>query len=108
MRYYLTNSAKKELNAIRQGNSKAASRIKTFIDSLENIDNLATIPKALKLSGMKNAWRFRIGDYRIESRILKIENGLEITEISSIAKLSKKEEILEIYKIAYRQGSYKD
>ena len=106
MRYYLTNSAKKELNRIAKGDGNSASRIRLFLRKLKNEDNPKSLPNALKLSGMDNSWRFRIGDYRIESRILKIENGLEITEIISIAKLSKKEEILEIYKIAYRQGSY--
>ncbi len=108
MHFYLTNSAEKELEKIQKGDKKSASRIKAFWKVLEKTDNLKTLPNARKLSGLKDSWRFRIGDYRIESRILKIENGLEITEIISIAKLSKKDEILEIYKIAYRQVSYKD
>ena len=108
MRVLLTNAAKKELDAIHKGNGKMAARIEDFVDFLKVVDNFRTLPNARKLAGMKNAWRFRIGDYRIESRVLKIEGGLEITEIISIAKLSKKEEILEIYKIAYRQASYKD
>ena len=90
MFYYLTNTAKTELNAIRKGNSKAASRIKAFIDSLENVGNLATLSNARKLAGMKNVWRFRIGDYRIESRILKIENGLEIPKSSALPSFPKK------------------
>ena len=103
MRFYLTNAAKKEFGKIRKGDKKAAARIEAFWEVLEKTDNLKTLSNARKLSGLKDSWRFRIGDYRIESRF--VEGDFEITNIIAI---DENDELLEIYKIAYRQASYKD
>ena len=103
MRFYLTNAAEKDLDKIQKGDKKAASRIKAFWKVLEKTDNLKTLPNARKLSGLKDSWRFRIGNYRIESRF--VEGDFEITNIIAI---DENDELLEIYKIAYRQASYKD
>ena len=96
MEVFVTNPAKKELFKITKGNPTAGRKIKLFLKSLESVENPTTLPNARKLVSLDNAWRFRLGDYRIESRILETEKGFAITEI------------LEVYKIGHRQGAYKN
>ena len=111
MRYYLTDSAEKDLEKIHKGNKKAAIQIEIFLAKLKAVDDFRKMPNAKKLKGRKNEWRFRVGEYRLEAKLLKGENGFfaEIAEIIAFASFDEMEdadEILEIHKIGPRQNAY--
>lgn len=46
-------------------NQKLLHSIADCIEGIRNADKLSDIPKYKKLKGSKNAYRIRIGDYRI-------------------------------------------
>jgi mRNA interferase RelE/StbE len=45
--------------------SSVLENIEEIIEFVENADNLSEIPNVKKLTGYKNAYRIRMGDYRI-------------------------------------------
>lgn len=55
----------KDIRSIK--NKKLLSRLKQFILTVENVDNLSQIPNLKKLKGQKNKvyYRSRIGDFRV-------------------------------------------
>ena len=104
MRLVVKNSAFKDLEKIEKGNFNAATRIHRFLHTLETTPDPRRLPNAKKLKGIPNGWRFRVGDYRIETLILKTKGGWDFAEIAEIVK---EEEFLEVHKIAPRQNAYK-
>lgn len=89
MKIIINKKADKELLKIFQGNKNYGFKIQAFINEvLSNSENPIALPNAKKLQGLKNHYRWRVGDYRIigvvENKILTIE----------------------IIKIAHRQEAY--
>ena len=107
MLFYLTNSAQKELDKIRKGNGKAALHIDMFFRKLEKIDDFRNLPNIKKLAGSKNEWRSRVGEHRLEFRVLKLENGFSVVEFLGFKPAAESGEILEFHKIGPRQNAYK-
>ena len=107
MRVVLKDSARKDLLKIGKGDGKAARRLRTFLHTLETTPDPRRLPNAKKLKGIPNGWRFRVGEYRIETLILKTKGGWDFAEIAEIAEILKDEEFLEVHKIAARQNAYK-
>ena len=68
-------SFNKDMEKIKD--KKLALRIKNIIDSLKNSDTIELMPNIKKLKGSINAYRIRIGDYRL-GFFLK-ENTVELT-----------------------------
>ncbi|MEO5569736.1 MAG: type II toxin-antitoxin system RelE/ParE family toxin [Bacteroidia bacterium] len=56
-------------------NAKLASSVNNIIQSIKAADSLMTITNMKKLTGYKNAYRIRTGDYRIG---MVIENDMLI------------------------------
>lgn len=88
MKVVLTNATDKQLQKINKGNPKASSRIKQFLSALENIAQPKLLPNAKKLENYDDSYRWRVGEYRI------------------IGLIKDKELIIQIIKIATREGAY--
>ncbi len=63
MKVEFLQSFSRDLDKIKQ--KKIIRQIGHFINELENLGTLNEISHLRKLSGFKNAFRIRIGDYRI-------------------------------------------
>ncbi|MBE0424936.1 MAG: plasmid stabilization protein [Lutibacter sp.] len=70
MKVVFLNSFKKDL--IKISNVKLKGQIKEVIIAVELAESLAFLPNVKKMQGYSNAYRIRIGDYRLG---LFIENG---------------------------------
>ena len=107
MLFYLTNFAQKELAKIRRGDKKAGSRIDAFFQELAAIDDFRNLSNVKKLAGSKNEWRSRVGEHRLEFRVLKLESGFAVLEFLGFESAAESGEILEFHKIGPRQNAYK-
>jgi len=56
-------SFNKDIGKIKD--KKLALKIKEIIDSMQNAKTLASVLNTRKLKGSKNAYRIKIGDYRL-------------------------------------------
>ena len=63
MHVFTTTSFNKDLSRIRD--KKLAVRIEKLIQSLESAKSLQQIPSVKKIKGTHNAFRIRMGDYRL-------------------------------------------
>ena len=80
----------KQLGKIKKANPKVADKIQTFLKILESTIQPKALPNAKKMQGASDErYRFRVGEYRI------------------IAIIKDNELIIEVIKIATRQGAYK-
>ena len=73
-----TRSFNKDVSKLRDG--KTARKIEAIISRLEKAKTIAEIPNVKKLEGAVNAYRVRIGDYRIGFFIVN-----DIVELSVFA-----------------------
>ena len=101
----LRRSARKDLVKIGKGDGRAAEHIHAFLEELENVPDPRKLPNAKKLKGIKDGWRFRVGEYRIETRIIKGKDGREFADVTQIAD---DEEFVDVHKIGPRQEAYKN
>ena len=63
MKVEFLKSFSKDLDSV---NSKSAKQsLVRLIESLEKVEDLKDIPNLKKLKGFKNAYRVRVGDYRL-------------------------------------------
>ena len=69
MKVNITKTAKKSLEKLDRTTQK---RILYFLSELEILDNLRIKGKSLK-GELKEYWRYRVGDYRILSKIIDDE-----------------------------------
>ena len=60
-----------------------------LIKSLEEADSLASIPHTKKLKGFSNAYRIRIGDYRVG---IFIEN-----DVVELARIAHRKDIYDVF-----------
>ena len=74
-----TVSFNKELSRLRD--RKLADRIEKVINGLENAKSLQQVTSVKKIKGSENAFRIRIGDYRLGFYL--IDNTVKLTAFAS-------------------------
>jgi mRNA interferase RelE/StbE len=77
MKLIFRESFEKDLKSIK--NPLIFKQVKKLIMNLENSSDLSAIPNVKKLSGSKNLYRIRLGDYRVGIALL--QNSVEIVRI---------------------------
>lgn len=87
MKVLFLNSFKKDL--IKISNAKLKAQIKEVIIAVEAAESLTALPNVKKLQGYLNAYRIRIGDYRLG---IYLENGTV-----EMARLVKRNDIYKVF-----------
>ncbi len=87
MKVEFLQSFSRDLDKIKQ--KKIKRQIRDLITELENLETVNEISHLRKLSGFKNAFRIRIGDYRIG---IFIENN-----VVELARLAHRKDIYKIF-----------
>lgn len=64
MLYTASDAFIKDIGALK-GNSSVINRLENFIELIETAKDLSDLPNTKKLKGLKNAYLYRIGAYRI-------------------------------------------
>jgi mRNA interferase RelE/StbE len=88
MKVVFLNSFKKDI--IKITDLKLKAKIKSVIIELENADNLNQTSNLKKMKGYPNAYRIRIGDYRL-GFYLDNDNGIEL------ARFVKRNDIYKLF-----------
>lgn len=87
MKVVFLNSFKKDL--IKISNVKLKGQIKEVIIAVESAESLVSLPNVKKIQGYTDAYRIRIGDYRLG---LFMENGQ-----IEMARLVKRNDIYKVF-----------
>ncbi|OJV13433.1 MAG: hypothetical protein BGO21_16110 [Dyadobacter sp. 50-39] len=62
MKYEYTNAFIKD---VKKSSSEVQSQIKNLIEEIKVVDRLVDIPNVKKMKGFSNAFRIRLGEYRV-------------------------------------------
>lgn len=63
MKVLIDKSFAKDISQIK--NKKLLNSLAVYIENIQSCEKISEIPNCKKLKGSKNAYRIRIGDYRI-------------------------------------------
>lgn len=77
MRLIFRESFEKDLKSI--GNPAIFKQVKKLLMKLENNSDINSIPNVKKLSGSRNLFRIRLGDYRVG--IVLLQGTVELVRI---------------------------
>jgi len=89
MQIIIPHKVDKFLQKQGRGDPRGIDRVTQFLEHyLAIAENHTALPNCKKMQGIENAWRWRVGDYRIIDEVKQLEI------------------IIQIIKIAHRQEAY--
>ncbi|WP_342083098.1 type II toxin-antitoxin system RelE family toxin [Dyadobacter sp. OTU695] len=72
MKYEYTNAFIKD---VKKSSPEIQSQVRDLVEEIRKVDRLVELPNVKKMKGFSNAFRIRLGEYRVD---IFLENGTMI------------------------------